>query len=239
MALNRKKHIVIAEESEYIREKLHTAMVDSGFKVSPAESTIDVIGLVKDSVGTIDFLMLDMDLPPQGAIWLLKWLDRNDLRGEFPIMVLLENEELEANRDELKIQGASYLMEKGFSIEQIIAHMNQILNKGKWEKGAPRVPISIPIEYSGEESSGNSHMLNLSENGIFLYTSDELEPGEVLELKFTLPETGKEIKTRGEVIRESKLRGTDALYSGYGVTFTFLSDEHKKLIDDFLTTQLN
>lgn len=62
----------------------------------------------------------------------------------------------------------------------------------------------VPIQLKVDVESPNDHYLfeyssNLSENGIFIQTTEPLDPGTTVNIQFTLPDDHT-IRTRGEVI---------------------------------------
>jgi DNA-binding response OmpR family regulator len=230
----RRKLIFIADESDFVKRKLTDTLVACGHRTRTADTTIDLVATIKDSAGVADLLALDLNLPPKGALWMLKWLDKNDYRGKFPVIILGSVDDIEEHGKELVSNGATLLLNRNFSIEQIISQVNTLLYKKNWVRLSPRVPISIPVEYSSATESGRSHMLNLSESGLFLYCMSEFSLGERLELVFRIPGSDDDVNVKGEVVRESKLRGTETLFQGYGVAFTFVSDRDKETLNAFV-----
>ena len=88
---------------------------------------------------------------------------------------------------------------------------------------------------------GRNHtgfILNISETGVFIYCSESLMPGDLPQLKFSLPGTDRMIEARGRVIWVNRLTGEEALFNGMGIHFTEISDEDRELIASYVNNEL-
>lgn len=96
------------------------------------------------------------------------------------------------------------------------------------KRRAPRIPIQLKVDVE----SPNNHYLfeystNLSQNGIFIQTTDPEEPGTLVNIQFSLPDNHI-IRTRGEVIWVNGLDEEDE--PGMGIKFIGISDEDRDSI---------
>jgi len=104
-----------------------------------------------------------------------------------------------------------------------------------------RTAISLKIRLSedSDDVSIKFDTANLSVGGIFVKSSLLWKPGQVFNLSFTLPGSDKEIKVKGVVARSddkySIFTENDSSIPGMGIKFVGLSDEDRKIIQDFLS----
>ena len=63
----------------------------------------------------------------------------------------------------------------------------------------PRKMVRILVDYSSTDSFLFDYSSDVSEGGVFIQTSDPLEMGEELDLKFTLPGTDHLYQLKGQV----------------------------------------
>src|SRR5665213_4087755 len=94
-----------------------------------------------------------------------------------------------------------------------------------------RSTIRIPIQLKVDVESPNNHYLfemasNISESGIFIQTSEPLNPGTHLNMQFALADN-ELIRTRGEVIWVNPI---DEEEPGMGVKFLSLSLQQRHRI---------
>lgn len=100
-----------------------------------------------------------------------------------------------------------------------------------------RVPRKYRIAYTTPQALVNSYLYNISVGGVFVRTSNPLEPGSKLSLKITLPDAGKELEVDCEVtwVRKEEQKAPEGLLpSGMGVKFLNLSPEGKERIEKIL-----
>jgi uncharacterized protein (TIGR02266 family) len=86
----------------------------------------------------------------------------------------------------------------------------------------PRVPFKTGISYriNGSETSGTIE--DISVNGIYVASDDEVNEGSPVELSFALPQTDSElIRAKGRVVwvNDSKIRRKPSHPTGFGVEF--------------------
>ena len=91
----------------------------------------------------------------------------------------------------------------------------------------PRIPIQLKVDVE----SPNEHYLfeyssNLSQNGIFIQSTDPLPAGTLVNIQFSLPEAPL-IRTRGEVIWVNEDEEEEP---GMGVKFIGLKEDDRETI---------
>jgi uncharacterized protein (TIGR02266 family) len=166
-------------------------------------------------------------------------MKENGYSGRFPILVVTGVYEPGEATNRLKSLGASSMMTKGFTPEQIIHRINQLLfsEKAK-ERSAPRVPISIPVDFTLGDATKTGYLLNISATGLFLHTSMGILPGLSLLLKFSLPGSDMVFDVRGVVRWSTSSSASKSLLGGAGVMFTSIKDEHKEELKRFVEKEI-
>ena len=103
------------------------------------------------------------------------------------------------------------------------------------ERASSRVPVALEARYERLGSERPALVRDLGATGVFLSTRERLEPGDTLDLIFSLGEPGAQtIRAQGEVVRtveEGTLPGGAA---GAGVRFNTLSARSRLEISRFL-----
>jgi type IV pilus assembly protein PilZ len=107
------------------------------------------------------------------------------------------------------------------------------MSEGKKEqRSSPRVPVKLKVDWKSEGTFLYENATNISEHGIFIETTEALQPGTMIELQFTVPESQKKIAVLGEVAWANPLRPVqkDNLNPGMGIRFVNLKEIDKETI---------
>ncbi|HEX8952358.1 MAG TPA: TIGR02266 family protein, partial [Polyangia bacterium] len=100
------------------------------------------------------------------------------------------------------------------------------------DRRQPRLPISLEVAYRTAGAFLVSYSINLSKGGIFLETSQPLEIGEQLTLKFDVPGVGP-LEVVGTVAWV-RTGSHDGLPDGMGIQFDQLDQKYGEIIDELV-----
>ena len=234
------KNILIADDSVFFRTKLSDILLEAGHNVRFARDGREVINELKEDPGGVDLLILDLQMPDIDGFGVLKWIKENDNRGGFPVLVVTGVYEPGSVMERLRGLGASGLVTKGFTPEQMIFRVNRILYPAKHVEGMPRtrVPVSIPADFTVGDLTRTGYLLNISETGVFLHTKTELLTGTRLTLKFSLPGIGKIFELKGVVKWSTGEAAPKTLFGGSGIMFTSVELEDQDFLRDFVDAEV-
>lgn len=102
-----------------------------------------------------------------------------------------------------------------------------------------RVLTNIPVDFADGFRMLTGNMINISETGVYICSSEDFLPKDVLNLRFFLPENDKVIEAEGEVVWGEELDQDKRFKNGIGVQFTRIDPENKNLIASFVRNELN
>lgn len=233
------KNILIADDSVFFRTKLSDILVEAGHKVKFAKDGAEVISEIGIDGSWINLLILDLQMPNVDGFGVLKWINENGYRGRFPILSVTGVYEPAEVIEKLKSLGASGLMTKGFTPEQIIYRINRLLFADKTGQRAiaPRVPVSLPVDFTVGDNTRTGFLLNLSESGTFLHTKVDLLPGTLVYLRFSLPGASQVFDVKGIVRWTTGESSSKTMFGGSGVMFTTISAQDQQAIKDFVASE--
>ena len=100
------------------------------------------------------------------------------------------------------------------------------------DRRQPRLPISLEVAYRTAGAFLVSYSINLSKGGIFIETTDPLEPGEHVTLRFAVPGAG-ELEVVG-IVAWVRTGNVDGLPDGMGVQFDTLDAHYGDVIDEMV-----
>lgn len=233
------KTIVVADDSEFFRVKLSDVLTEAGHKVRIVKDGAELIKEIQINQNGIDMILLDLQMPNMDGFGALEWINNNSLRGKFHILAITGVYETSQVIDRLKELGAEGLMTKAFTPEEIVFRVNKILFPDKAaRRGDPRVPISLPVDFSVGEVSSTGYLLNISETGLFLHTKKTLFPGTNLHMRFALPGSSRLLDIKGVVKWCTQMSGEKSLFGGAGIQFVHPAHDGQQIIREFVQTEL-
>jgi DNA-binding response OmpR family regulator len=231
---NDAKNILVADDSIFFREKLGTVLTEAGHNVSLASDGSEVIEKVKDNPNGIDMLVLDLQMPDTDGFETLEWLKESTYKGWFPVLVMTGVERTDELDERVRSLGANEIVSKTCPTEQVIHRINGMLFPQRpEEREEPRVPVSVPVEFTVGDESHTGFLLNMSASGIYLRTREYLVPVTVLGMKFTLPDSERAFDVKG-IVKRYIPSTTSGLFGGAGVMFLNLTDEEMSEIRGFV-----
>jgi len=235
------KSILIADDSVFFRTKLSDILVEAGHNVRFAKDGREVLNEIRIDSKRLDLLMLDLQMPDIDGFGVLKWLDENGFKGKFPVLVVTGVYEPVHVMEQLGALGATGLMTKGSTPEQIIFRVNRILFPDKIQRGSPRerVPVSLAVDFMLGDAVKTGFLLNLSDTGTFLHTKAELLVGSLIHLKFILPNSGgRLLDLKGIVKWSTNDVASKTLFGGYGIMFTSFTEEEQAVLKEFVSSEI-
>jgi hypothetical protein len=91
-----------------------------------------------------------------------------------------------------------------------------------------RIPVDFPAFFSHEKKEHEGRVLHLSVDGALLKSSELINSGEIIELKFDLPQ--QEVRAKARIIWSKPIEST----FGMGVFFEDIAAEDKAAIDAYI-----
>jgi CheY-like chemotaxis protein len=234
------KNILVADDSVFFRTKLSDILVEAGHKVRFAKDGRDVINEVRINSSGIDLMILDLQLPDIDGFSVLKWMNENGVIGKFPVLAITGVYEPGAVMERLKNLGATGLVTKGFTPEQIIFRINRMLFPDKASAGTNpriRVPVSLPVDFTIGDATRTGFILNLSVGGAFLHTRAELLTGSMLRLRFSIPGVNMVFDIKAIVRWATDEVTSKTLFGGYGLMYTSITPKEQEALESFTETE--
>ncbi|MBI5048650.1 MAG: response regulator [Deltaproteobacteria bacterium] len=234
------KTIIVADDSAFFRVKLSDVLTEAGHRVRIVKDGAELIKEIQINPNGIDMILLDLQMPNIDGFGALEWINNNGLKGKFHILAISGVYETAQIIDRLKKHGVEGLMTKAYTPEEIIFRVNKILFplKGAAQRGDPRIPLSLPVDFNIGEISATGYLLNISETGLFLHTKKTLFPGTNLYMRFVLPGSKKILNIKGLVKWCTQMGGEKSLFGGVGVQFVRPAPEDQKSILEFVRAEL-
>ncbi len=233
------KNILIADDSEFSRMRMSNTLITEGHSVELTKDVNGTIEALRKSPFGYDLLLLNLQRFSKDSVGILQWMKSNERIGKPQALVVLRTEDSGKVLKVIKGLGASEFVSKGIADEELIIRVNKILYNDKKYSDRTRVSTNITVDFAGGFRMLTGNMINISETGAYICSSEDFLPKDVLNLRFFLPEDDKVIEAEGEVVWGEKLDQDKRFKNGIGVQFTRIDLENKSLIASFVRNELN
>jgi len=233
------KRVFLADDSLFFRMRLSEILTDGGHEVLAAKNGRELVQNIVNDKNGIDLLILDLHMPDMDGFEVLEWMGENGYKDKFPVLVITGVYDPLEVMDKLKKFGVARLISKAYSPEHIIFMVNNVLYRDLTASGRKRarVPVSLPVDFKIGDRSLTGFILNLSDNGLFLHTKEELLSGTMVQLVFALPGSEKVMKMHGLVRWSASKQAGKVPFGGSGVMFAEIAEEDHDDIVAFVTLQ--
>ncbi len=221
------KTVVIADDTAFVRDRFKTALQAAGHRTTTVSSATELLSQIRTYKGLVDLVVLDLRLPQSQGVAIVRALRAID-GFQAPIIVFSGTI---ANADEVRelsaLQIAGYINEYS-AVQHIVPALAPHLFPDRHNRrSGPRVVLGIPVAYRLGNTIAAALTLNISHGGLAIRTTNPLEAGTMIKLRFRLPGATKDVDAEGRVSWADRR-------SGMGLQFTKVTPADQAVIDDFV-----
>jgi uncharacterized protein (TIGR02266 family) len=239
MRVKEGKKILLTCDCEFSDVSMMNLLVAGGHTISFAKNKDELINKLNNSQKNTDLLILDLQSPLIDGFHILEWIKVNGRVGKPPVLTLTSPADVSKVLEKTRQLKATGLITKEITPEHFIYRVNRILYGDKDSpRVCPRVPTDIPVIFSSVRGTFDGSILNVSETGAYIHSVEDMQPGENVELKFSLFGDERTIEAEGKIVWVNSLDDKESLFNGMGVHFTKISTESRSSIASFVESQL-
>jgi uncharacterized protein (TIGR02266 family) len=221
------KTVLIADDNAVVRDRFRAAVEQSGHRAIEATSAADLLTRVRASRGALDLIVLDLQLPQQPGVELVRSVRQLDA-GRVPILVFSGSIASAEDVRELAGLGVVGYINEFSALQNIVPSLAPHLFPDRFNRrGGPRVVLGISLQYRFGNTLAAASTLNLSRGGIAIRTSSPLETGAKVKVRFRMPGSQQDIDAEGRVAWHDRR-------VGMGIQFETVEPGSQALIDQFV-----
>ena len=239
MSGEKAKNILVADDCEFSRLRMSNTLRAEGYRVELTKDVDGTIEVLRKSPSDYDLLLLNLQRSGEDSVGVLQWMKSNGRIGRPQVLVVLISEDSDNVLKMIKSLGVNEFVSKGIAVEELIMRANKILCIDKKYSERTRASTDIPVDFAGGFRMLTGNMINISETGAYICSSEDFLPKDILSLRFFLPEDDNVIEVEGEVVWGEKLDQDRRFKNGIGVQFTRIDPDNKSLIASFVRNELN
>ncbi len=124
---DRKKRVVVADDTAFFRMMLTDLLTEAGYEVITAVDGEDALIKIKHELPDLDLVLLDMLMPKMDGFQVIKELKKGVMGKNLPILALSGVFKSDADRDHMKELGVLGYVDKDTPPDQIVERVNMIL----------------------------------------------------------------------------------------------------------------
>lgn len=221
------KTVIIADDTAFVRDRFRAALENAGHKAVAVKSAAELLARVRADLKYIDLIVLDLRLPHQPGVELVRSLRKLD-DGKLPVLVFSGTIASAEEVRELAALGVAGYVNEYSAVQHILPSLAPHLFPDNFNRRAsPRVVLGIPIQYRFGNTIAAALTLNLSHGGIAIRTTSPLDSGSVIKVRFRLPGSKRDVDAEGKVAWSDRR-------VGMGIQFETVEPANQAAIDGFV-----
>ena len=221
------KTVVIADDTAFVRDRFTGALQSAGHRVTAVSSANELIAHIRTYNGLVDLVVLDLRLPQAQGVALVRAVLA--IQGFTAPIVVFSGTIASADEvRELSTLGIAGYINEYSAVQHIVPALAPHLFPGQHNRRTgPRVVLGIPVAYRLGNTIAAALTLNISHGGIAIRTTNPLDAGTTVKVRFRLPGAAKDVEAEGGVAWSDRRMGM-------GLRFTKVAPADQAGIDDFV-----
>ncbi|HEY6211308.1 MAG TPA: response regulator [Vicinamibacterales bacterium] len=221
------KTVVVADDTAFVRDRFKAALERAGHRAITVSTGNDLVSRVKADLAKIDLVVVDLRLPHGNGVNLVRSLRNIDPKKP-PIVVFSGTIASPQEVRELAALNVAGYVNEYTSLQHILPSLSPHLFPGDFNRRTgPRVVLGIPIAYRFGNTIAAAVTLNISRGGVAVRTTNPLDKGIAVKVRFRMPMSKKDIDVEAKVI------WTDRRV-GMGLEFGSVADEDQAVISEYV-----
>jgi len=221
------KTVIVADDTAFVRDRFKAALERAGHRAIAVSSGSELIARVKADLANIDLVVVDLRLPHGNGVNLVRALRNIDTKKP-PIIVFSGTIANASEVRELAALNVAGFVNEYTSLQHILPSLAPHLFPGDFNRrGGPRVVLGIPIAYRFGNTIAAAVTLNISRGGVAVRTTNPLDKGMTVKVRFRMPMGKKDIDV------ESTVAWSDRRV-GMGLKFAGLGDDDQSAIAEYV-----
>lgn len=188
------------------------------------------VGAQKSESQRFDIVFLGLDEQPEG-LRTARRIRNSPINHDTTLVVLSPADDIKTLRLAFS-EGADYVLPKPIAANRIRPMLAAIDSPGwKGKRPAARMPLFTPVKCLWDQQQTVLSSLNISESGMLLKPSLDLEVGHEVALEFAIAEVGGSLSATARIARKEETRSV-------AVEFTDLTPETRNAIQLYILGRL-
>lgn len=120
----KKKHILLAEDDEFIRRAYQVGLEKSGYEVSVTENGKTAMDFIRFNLP--DLLLLDLMMPVKDGFSVLKEMNEEGFLEKIPVVVVSNLGQDSDIKSAIELGATDFLIKSNYSMKDVVAKVKEI-----------------------------------------------------------------------------------------------------------------
>ena len=220
------KTVLVADDTAFVRDRFKAAIEAAGHHALVVANGADLLSALRSGDLHFDLIVLDLQLSHGRGVETLRGIQT--AKAAAPVVVFSGTITNAADVRELGALGVAGYINEYTSAQNIVPALAPHLFPDHYRRRtSPRVALGIPVAYRFGNTIATATMVNVSRGGLAIRTTNVLDVGTPIKVRFRLPATTHDVDGDA-VIAWAEPR------IGMGVTFKAISGNGQAIIDSFV-----
>lgn len=222
------KTVLVADETAFVRERFRTAIESAGHRAVEARTGAELLALLQRETPRIDLVIVDLHLSGGRGLELLRRVRATG--AERPILVFSGTIAAAGEVAELAALGVTGYINEYIGAQNLVrALLPHLFPDEHNRRSSPRVALNAPVSFRVGNTISTALSLNVSTGGLAVRTTNPLEVGSTVKVRFRLPRVSHEIEAIARIAwANARL--------GMGLEFTSIEPSDQARIESFVNT---
>lgn len=221
--------IMVFDDEPATLKAMRAVVVPLGHKLLTLEDSQEAAQQVEKQV--FDVVFVGLRMPQLEGIELIRHIRNSQPNRETPIVVLSPSEDMQILRKAFG-EGATFILPKPVAAGRVVP-MLTAMSQGGWKerRHAARLPLFTEVNCKWGDRQFPLRSMNISETGMLLQPSVDLEEGQEVSLEFRIAEVRASLNVRACIVRKE---GTERV----AIQFSDLAPEDQNAIQLYVMGRL-
>lgn len=222
------KTVVVADDTEFVRNRFKAAIEEAGHRAVGVKTGSELLALVRNAPRPIDLIVLDLRLAQGRGIELLRAVRQAD--DQRPVVVFSGTIANAREVRELTSLGVSGYINEYTGAQHIVpALAPHLFPESRNRRASPRVALGVTVAYRVGNTITTCLSLNVSRGGLAVRTTNPLDVGSSLKVRFRMPNGQHDIDADARVAWADRR-------VGMGLRFTRIDAADQADLDAFVSS---
>lgn len=234
MAQVEPSHILVIEESQFLREAIQDLLVNEGFRITAVNAGAGARQILENRAAEFALIVVNLHLSSSDQFDALEWLRAQRARLTIPILVLTGSTKMAATVERLRGLEAAGVQDTRTLWDQLPYRVRALIShKEGDERAAVRLPSGLPVNVRIGQAWTQGTIGNISRIGMFVKLDAPPPTGQQAFLQFILPDIPRLFEAQARVVWAARRDGGAAL-PGMGVEFMDMDETGGSQINAFV-----
>ena len=238
MAAGQPSHVLVIEESQFLREAIQDLLTNDGFRVTAVSGGAGARQILETRVGEFALIVVNLQVSTTDQFDVLAWLRTQRARLPLPILAVTGTTKMAVTVERLRGLEAAGVQDTRTLWDQLPYRVRALISQREGDqRAAVRMPSGLPVNVRIGQSWKQGTIGNISRSGMFVKLEAPPASDQHVLLQFILPDIPRLFEVQARIVWAAR-RESGAPVPGMGVEFVGLDETGSSQLNAFVRMEL-